>query len=588
MSLKLEVGMGSRCGFLKTASTISVPRGGGGGSSTAVVAAALLGVTAVAVGTAWWCLRSGDNSPQEDDGSSEEQSGQPSYGYLSMIGKTPMLELKVISKLLQCKILVKLECNNPGGTGKDRAAKYMIRKAMRDPRFCRGCDVVEGTSGSTGIALASLCRAQGLNLHVVMPDDQATEKRLLLESLGAKVKVVPNCAISNRDHYVNSARRLAEELGGIFFDQFENLANFEAHYKETGPEIWTQTNGGIDAFVMSAGTGGTIAGVSQYLKERKGNMVRVVLADPQGSSLLRKVTHGVCFTQEQSERRIKKHRYDSIIEGVGLDRITANFDRAKIDSATMVTDQEVVLMAHWLLQNEGLFVGSSTALNIAAACITARELGPGHTIVTIVCDQGQRHASRFWNKDYLANYNLVWPEPGSIPACLMLTTTLESSPTLPIAVANAKAMSPPAKLAGLGGGASQPSEEDDELGQEYAHFEVKDDLEGVIAPNLSVPPPQALAPPPTPPPAHTPKKPLIRPAAIKGTPAATGPAAATPSITVAAAGFDDLAEETTSSSSSAAEAARVQDLKLKMQAKKEQQRLKRAMTPQKAATTLTE
>jgi len=328
-----------------------------------------------------------------EDEDEEEDSESVGCAYLSMIGNTPMLELKKISKLLQCKILVKLECNNPGGTGKDRAAKYMIRKAMRDPRYRRGCDVVEGTSGSTGIALAGLCRAQGLNLHVVMPDDQASEKQLLLESLGAKVRVVPTCAISNRDHYVNSAKRLADELGGIFFDQFENLANFEAHYKETGPEIWAQTKGAIDAFVMSAGTGGTIAGVSQYLKERKGNMVRIVLADPQGSSLLRKVTHGVCFTQEQSERRIKKHRYDSIVEGVGLDRITANFDRAKIDTATAVTDQEVVLMAHWLLQNEGLFVGSSSALNIAAACQTAKELGPGHTIVTIVCDQGQRHTS---------------------------------------------------------------------------------------------------------------------------------------------------------------------------------------------------
>lgn len=335
----------------------------------------------------------GQGNRDGEDEDEDEDSESVGCAYLSMIGNTPMLELKKISKLLQCKILVKLECNNPGGTGKDRAAKYMIRKAMRDARFRRGCDVVEGTSGSTGIALAGLCRAQGLNLHVVMPDDQASEKQLLLESLGAKVKVVPTCAISNRDHYVNSARRLADELGGIFFDQFENLANFEAHYKETGPEIWAQTKGAIDAFVMSAGTGGTIAGVSQYLKERKGNMVRIVLADPQGSSLLRKVTHGVCFTQEQSERRIKKHRYDSIVEGVGLDRITANFDRAKIDTATAVTDQEVVLMAHWLLQNEGLFVGSSSALNIAAACQTAKELGPGHTIVTIVCDQGQRHTS---------------------------------------------------------------------------------------------------------------------------------------------------------------------------------------------------
>ena len=231
---------------------------------------------------------------------------------------------------------------------------------------------------------------------------------------------MPCCAISNKEHYVNAARRLADEIpGGIFMNQFENLANFEAHITETGPEIWQQMHGNIDAFVMSAGTGGTIAGVSTFLKE-KNNSLRVVLGDPQGSSLFHRVMHGVCFTVEQTERKVRKHRYDSIVEGVGLDRVTENFKKAVIDSAEKIMDQEIIEMAHWLVREEGLFVGSSSALNIAAACRTAHKIGYGHTVVTIVCDSGQRHLSRFWNPDYIKKYNLTWPEIDSLPKCLTL------------------------------------------------------------------------------------------------------------------------------------------------------------------------
>jgi cysteine synthase len=422
-----------------------------------------------------------------------------------------------------------------------------------------------------------------------MPDDQSEEKRRLLTSLGAKVRVVPACAISNRDHYVNTAKRLAEEIGGIFVDQFENLANFEAHYKTTGPEIWNQTAGQVDAFVMSAGTGGTLAGVSQFLKEKKGNLVRIVLADPQGSSLLRKVTHGVCFTPEQSERRIRKHRYDSIAEGVGLDRITANFDRAKIDTAVTIGDQELVLMAHWLLQNEGLFVGSSSALNIAAACQVARDLGPGHTIVTVVCEGGVRGASRFWNKEYLASRGLVWPVSGSVPAVML------------------------GVAAGSGGrrGEGELDVEEDEARDEGKEWEKKisqvqqrqDQLEDVDdglddfaeyavtvePPSPPPPPPQpssvpAPAPAPAPTTSSTPKKPaLIRPAGPK-TPARVAAAAAvaqaTPLQTTAISSttaFDD--ENDVGMATPNSEAARVAAMKAAMLAQKEKQRIKRGLPP---------
>jgi len=348
--------------------------------------------------------------------------GAPAYE--SLIGNTPMVELKTLSKLLKCRILVKMENMNPGGTGKDRAAKYMIRAAMKRNGKDTQKPIVEGTSGSTGIALASLCNARDIPLYVVIPDDQANEKKQLLERLGATVKVVPCCAISNGNHYVNQARRLADQVGGVFMDQFENLANYEAHVTETGPEIWIQSEGKIDAFVMSAGTGGTIAGVSTYLKSKNRN-VKIALADPQGSSLFNRVMHGICYTPEQQERTLRRHRYDSIVEGVGLDRVTANFQKAAIDTAFRVTDQTIVDMAHWLLREEGLFVGSSSALNIAATCMMARSLGPnsGKTLVTIVCDSGQRHLSRFWNKDYIEGNGMKWPNINDIPNCILNINT---------------------------------------------------------------------------------------------------------------------------------------------------------------------
>lgn len=302
-----------------------------------------------------------------------------------------------------------MESSNPGQTGKDRAVKHILDSAEEAGLLKKGMAVVEGTSGSTGISLAYQCRARGYQLHVVMPDDQAEEKRILLEKLGAKVLVVPVCSIANKNHYVNRARSLAQELGGFFVNQFENTANQQAHYLRTGPELWAQTGGRIDGFVMSAGTGGTIAGISRFLKERD-RRIRVLLADPTGSSLCNKVNHDVCYTRQQSERTIRKHRYDSIVEGVGLDRITANFAAARIDAAYQAEDQRLVVLAHWLLRHEGLLLGSSTALNLAVLLQALPQFPEAAVLVTVCCDSGQRHLSRFWSPAFLASQGLRWPQ----------------------------------------------------------------------------------------------------------------------------------------------------------------------------------
>lgn len=285
-----------------------------------------------------------------------------------------------------------------------------------------GGTIVEGTSGSTGISLSLAAAARGYRSHVVMPDDQADEKVLLLRRFGAVVELVRPASISNPDHYVNVARRRAEELsqesgGAIFANQFENNANFDAHYLGTGPELWEQCGGDLDAFVMSAGTGGTIAGVARYLKE-EAPRVQVFLADVQGSSLYNKVVRGVLYASEQAEQSVKRHRADTIAEGIGIDRLTSNFAQglpehngglAGIDSAVRVSDQEALDMAHYLLAHEGLFVGSSAAVNCAAAVKVARYLGRGHAVATVLCDGGQRHLTKFYNPEAWAEYGLTAP-----------------------------------------------------------------------------------------------------------------------------------------------------------------------------------
>jgi cysteine synthase A len=303
----------------------------------------------------------------------------------------------------------------------------MILQAAQTSRS--GGLVVEGTSGSTGIALATLCAARGHACLVVLPDDQAKEKQTILRSLGAVVYEVPTAAISNPNHYVNVARQVAKlanqkdgrfPMAAVFIDQFENASNYDIHYHQTGPEIWKQLHGHVDAFVMSSGTGGTISGVGTYLKEQNA-AVRIVLVDPPGSSLYHKIEHGVAYAPQQSERTLRKHRYDTLAEGIGLDRVTHNFYLGldSMDCAIRVFDQEAVDMAHWILKVEGLWMGSSSAMNLVGAIRTALDLPPGNSnVVTIVCDGGQRHATRFWNPTFVKEWGLQWPESDCIPECL--------------------------------------------------------------------------------------------------------------------------------------------------------------------------
>lgn len=421
---------------------------------------------------------------RQSDGS--DSASEPLTAHEQLIeGGTPLIELKRVKKLIGRSVYVKMESMNPGGTGKDRAALNMIRMAEKEgnlpppattisikdedgdddlflhpslpaiatapsdeyatssaekelegmvmqalERSRTGGLVVEGTSGSTGIALATLCAARGHACLVVLPDDQAVEKQRILRSLGAVVYEVPTAAISNPKHYVNLGRKAAllarEKFGvsAVFIDQFENLSNFDIHYNKTGPELVRQLGKQrrrLDAFVMSSGTGGTISGMATYLKEqyrRKG--VEIVLVDPPGSSLYHKVEHGIAFATEQRERHLRKHRYDTLAEGIGLDRITKNFSTGLdcIDRAIRVTDQEAVDMAHWILRTEGLWIGSSSAMNLVGAIRTALALPEDSSVVTIVCDGGQRHATRFWDPTFVRTWGLKWPTEDNIPECL--------------------------------------------------------------------------------------------------------------------------------------------------------------------------
>lgn len=408
--------------------------------------------------------------------------------YETLIGQTPLVILPNLSSILNRSIYVKLENYNPGGTGKDRAAWSMIHAAEaagqlpppylnrqndtasmnneeRPKPFCKvegtidegimeggttqtelwdelvhramersrsGGLVVEGTSGSTGIALATICATRGHACLVVLPDDQALEKQKILLTLGAVIHIVANVSISNPNHYVNIAKRITERaqqrwnIKATFTDQFENLANFQVHWKMTGPELFHQCPY-LDAFVMSAGTGGTIAGVAKFLKENDiTRHCQIVLVDPPGSALYNKVEYGVAYTSQQRERDLLRHRYDTLAEGIGLDRITLNFSMGVqyIDKAIRVTDQEALDMAHWLLHNEGLWVGSSTAMNIVGAIRTALGLPTGSKVVTMVCDNGNRHLTRFWNRDFCLEWGLKWPgdDQASLPDCLHTVT----------------------------------------------------------------------------------------------------------------------------------------------------------------------
>jgi len=320
-------------------------------------------------------------------------------GFVGTIGRTPLIRLSGLSAETGCDIYGKAEFLNPGGSVKDRAALYIIRDAERRGTLKPGGTVIEGTAGNTGIGLAHICAARGYRCIVVIPDTQSPEKMERLRMLGAEVRAVPAKPYADPGNYQKIAGRLADETeNAIWANQFDNVANRQAHYETTGPEIWHDTAGRIDAFTCATGTGGSLAGVAQCLKERS-HHVRIVLADPHGSGLYHFIKH-----------REVKAEGNSITEGIGSSRVTANLAGAPIDDAVRIDDRSCVDMVYRLLREEGLFVGGSSGINVAAAVAVAREMGKGHTIVTLLCDRGDLYFGRLFNQEWLAGKGLV-PAP---------------------------------------------------------------------------------------------------------------------------------------------------------------------------------
>jgi len=317
--------------------------------------------------------------------------------FVEAVGRTPLIRLRRASEETGCEIYGKAEFMNPGGSVKDRAARAIVLDAEQRGELRPGGTVVEGTAGNTGIGLAHVCHARGYRCVIVMPDNQSPEKYALIEALGAEVRRVKTVPYSDPNHYQKVAGRLAGELpDAVWANQFDNVANRRAHFETTGPEIWEQTVGRIDAFVAASGTGGTIAGTSEYLKSRS-RAVRTVLADPPGSALYEYIRSGV----------VRSTGSGSITEGIGIGRVTANMQDAPIDDAVHIEDAETVGYVFRLLREEGLFVGSTSGINVAAAVRVARELGPGHLIVTVLCDTGSKYLSRLFNRDWLSQKQLL-------------------------------------------------------------------------------------------------------------------------------------------------------------------------------------
>jgi cysteine synthase len=320
------------------------------------------------------------------------------HGFLQTVGNTPLIRLNSFSEETGCNILGKAEFLNPGGSVKDRAALYIIEDAEKKGILKPGGTVVEGTAGNTGIGLAHICNAKGYKCLIVIPDTQSQEKIDLMRTLGAEVRPVPAVPYRDPNNYVKLSGRLAAEMdNAIWANQFDNLANRTAHYETTGAEIWAQTEGKVDAWVAATGTGGTYAGVALYLKDQNPH-VKCVVADPMGSALYSYVKTGE-LTMAGS----------SITEGIGNSRITANMADVPIDDAIQVADPEALRVVFQLLHKDGLFMGGSVGINVAAAIALAKELGPGHTIVTVLCDGGARYQSRLYNRDWLATKGLEMP-----------------------------------------------------------------------------------------------------------------------------------------------------------------------------------
>jgi len=317
------------------------------------------------------------------------------------IGNTPLIRLANLTAAIDRTILGKAEFLNPGGSVKDRAAKFIIEDAERAGRLRPGGTIVEGTAGNTGIALTMLGNARGYKSIIVTPDDQSAEKIELLRVLGADVRLVPATPFTNPENYYHVAQSIAQSLpGAVWADQFNNLANARGHYETTGPEIWSACGEQLDAFVTSAGTGGTFAGVSVALKERKPKLLTVV-ADPMGSAMYSYVKNGTLDVEG-----------DSVAEGIGIKRVTENFRTAVADDAIRIDDITMVEMAYYLLREEGLLLGGSAALNVAAAARIALRLPPKSVVATVLCDGGSRYLSRLYNAQWLAENGLVPQQRG--------------------------------------------------------------------------------------------------------------------------------------------------------------------------------
>jgi cysteine synthase A len=321
-----------------------------------------------------------------------------------LIGNTPLLYLREASERTGCTILGKAEFLNPGGSVKDRTALGIILDARERGAVAPGGTIVEGTAGNTGIGITLLANAMGYRSVVVMPLSQSKEKIETLELLGAELHLVPATSYSDENHYIHTARRLAEKLdksieGGAFWaQQFDNLANMKFHAATTGAEIWEQSDGKVDGFICAVGTGGTLAGVSNTLKEKNPD-IRIGVADPMGASLYSHFTTGEL-----------KSEGTSMMEGIGINHITENIAQARVDVAYQIPDAEALPWVFNLLKHEGLCLGGSSGINIAGAVRLAEELGPGHTIVTILCDYGNRYQSKLFNPAFLRNRDLPVPD----------------------------------------------------------------------------------------------------------------------------------------------------------------------------------
>jgi cysteine synthase A len=321
------------------------------------------------------------------------------------IGNTPLIKLKRASEATGCTILGKAEFMNPGASVKDRAGKWMILEAEKRGDLRPGGLVVEATAGNTGIGLAVVASARGYRTLILIPETQSQEKKDMLRLCGAELIEVPALPFSNPNNYQHLGKRLADQLrknepnGVLFADQWNNLDNPKAHYESTGPEIWDQTNGKIDGFICSVGSGGTLVGTGVFLKEKNKDIV-IGCADPHGAAMYELFKHG----------KAKASPGDSITEGIGLGRVTPIIEQARVDEAYLIPDEEAVTVLYELLEHEGLCLGGSTGINIAGAIRLARQLGPGKTIVTVLCDSGSRNQSKLYNPVFMRSKNLPVPE----------------------------------------------------------------------------------------------------------------------------------------------------------------------------------